>query len=90
MVRVGHCLGFSSVRSLVLCLSPDSLGRFKLVGRGLQPALGVWPFLVPFLLLLQVGEERAGGLLPAPADSLGPRLQFAGPLIRGGELTFER
>lgn len=90
MLRGGHCLGFPSVRSLVLCLSPDSLGRFKLVGRGLQPALGVWPFLVPFLLLLQVGEERAGGLLPAPADSLGPRVQFAGPLIRGGELTFKR
>lgn len=89
VLRVGHCLGFSSVRSPALCLSPDSLGMFKLVGRGLQPALGVWSFLVPFLLPLQVGEEQAGSLLPSPADSLGLRLEFAGPLIRGGELTFE-
>lgn len=78
----------------MLCLSPgrcppDSLGRFQLVGRGPQPALGVRPLLVPFLLLLHVGEERAGALLSAAADSLGPRLELAGPLIRGGELTFE-
>ena len=89
VLRVGHCLEFSLVRSPVLRLSPDSLGMFKLVGRGLQPALGVWSFRVPFLLPLQVGEEQAGGLLPSPADSLGPRLEFAGPLIKGGELTFE-